>query len=565
MFRHIALAALLGLAAAQAPAPQISIAEPAFTPLDIPLSQLAKTVTGNQPEQIKIAVAGSGGISLSWLTGNATIKPGCVQLPNITAVPSVVRYGTVAANLTRNVTGSQTAYTQLYTPYFGFEQNYSSPVIHFAKLTGLTANQTYFYTVGDGSTANTSPVLNFTTPPARGAYPVRLYAMADLGQTPNSSTTVQHMLTSASAYSSSAPAIVYASVLLTMLPAIMQTYQPKEDSWGRSCMHRAGTALTANMSAFRLVQSLTQRFAFMTTAGNHEVGSGVHALSYIHRWYTPFKESASSSPFFYSFNYGGAHVISLSNYVWPNYQYSSAQYQWLQADLQSVNRTQTPWVVVQFHNPWYSTYAGSFKQVECLRYALEPLLYKYGVDLILNGHVHAYERSYRANDWKIDPCGTISITIGDGGNTEGLSSQFVDTPGQCTTPAATYYFRDLCNTPPAGFGGALFAGGNHSGFCPLSGQQAAISAFREPSYGFGTLDIINATTAQWQWHRNADTQMVVADSVYITRNTTCPNQAPTISNAVAAQPVLNTTVGYTGFASFYQGFAPSYLNNSDAN
>ena len=68
----------------------------------------------------------------------------------------------------------------------------------------------------------------------------------------------------------------------------------------------------------------------------------------------------------------------------------------------------------------------------------------------------------------------------------------------------------------------------------VAGQQAAISAFREPSYGFGTLDvrlpssactlvllvplcclassrlrsmlclqIINATTAQWQWHRNA--------------------------------------------------------------
>ena len=69
MFRIFALAALLGLAAAQAPAPQISISEPAFTPLDIPLSQLAKTVTGNQPEQIKVAVAGSGGISLSWLTG----------------------------------------------------------------------------------------------------------------------------------------------------------------------------------------------------------------------------------------------------------------------------------------------------------------------------------------------------------------------------------------------------------------------------------------------------------------------------------------------------------------
>ena len=71
MYRIFAFAALLGLAAAQAPAPQISISEPAFTPLDIPLSQLAKTVTGNQPEQIKVVLAGSGGISLSWLTGQS--------------------------------------------------------------------------------------------------------------------------------------------------------------------------------------------------------------------------------------------------------------------------------------------------------------------------------------------------------------------------------------------------------------------------------------------------------------------------------------------------------------
>ena len=69
MCRIVILAALLGLAAAQAPAPQISISEPAFTPLDIPLSQLASTVTGNQPEQIKVVLAGTGGISLSWLTG----------------------------------------------------------------------------------------------------------------------------------------------------------------------------------------------------------------------------------------------------------------------------------------------------------------------------------------------------------------------------------------------------------------------------------------------------------------------------------------------------------------
>ena len=52
----------------------------------------------------------------------------------------------------------------------------------------------------------------------------------------------------------------------------------------------------------------------------------------------------------------------------------------------------------------YSTYAGSFKQVECLRYVLEPLLYKYGVDVILNGHVHAYERSYKV---RMSPDGPV--------------------------------------------------------------------------------------------------------------------------------------------------------------
>ena len=33
----------------------------------------------------------------------------------------------------------------------------------------------------------------------------------------------------------------------------------------------------------------------------------MHCRSYIHRWYTPFKEAASSSPFFYSFN-NGEHI-----------------------------------------------------------------------------------------------------------------------------------------------------------------------------------------------------------------------------------------------------------------
>ncbi|MCI53136.1 purple acid phosphatase 18-like, partial [Trifolium medium] len=40
---------------------------------------------------------------------------------------------------------------------------------------------------------------------------------------------------------------------------------------------------------------------------------------------------------------------------------------------------------------------------------------------VLAGHVHAYERSKRVYNGRLDPCGAVHITIGDGGNREGLA------------------------------------------------------------------------------------------------------------------------------------------------
>ena len=39
--------------------------------------------------------------------------------------------------------------------------NYTSPVLHNVRLTGLTPNTQYFYQAGDGT--NFSPVFNFTS------------------------------------------------------------------------------------------------------------------------------------------------------------------------------------------------------------------------------------------------------------------------------------------------------------------------------------------------------------------------------------------------------------------
>ena len=58
----------------------------------------------------------------------------------------------------------------------------------------------------------------------------------------------------------------------------------------------------------------------------------------------------------------------------------------LAADLASIDRKATPWVVVIEHHPWYQTYkGGDYRSNECMRQNFEPLYYEYGVDVMFNG------------------------------------------------------------------------------------------------------------------------------------------------------------------------------------
>lgn len=70
-------------------------------------------------------------------------------------------------------------------------------------------------------------------------------------------------------------------------------------------------------------------------------------------------------------------------------------------------------------------------------------------------------------------------------------------------------------------------------FCLKS--QPEWSAFREASFGHGTLDFINGTHTLWQWHRNQDGEPVASDTAYIVRRTErCRNKravAPLVSTA----------------------------------
>lgn len=162
--------------------------------------------------------------------------------------------------------------------------------------------------------------------------------------------------------------------------------------------------------------------------GNHEIEEQAQNrtfASYTSRFAFPSKESGSSSPFYYSFNAGGIHFIVLGGYVaynksggrekkkkplqllqhkaekhccqylivvWLSLYFcdffaTDDQYKWLRKDLAKVNREVTPWLVATWHPPWYTTYRAHYREAECMKVAMEDLLYQYGVDIVFNGHV----------------------------------------------------------------------------------------------------------------------------------------------------------------------------------
>jgi 3',5'-cyclic AMP phosphodiesterase CpdA len=64
------------------------------------------------------------------------------------------------------------------------------------------------------------------------------------------------------------------------------------------------------------------------------------------------------------------------------------QLAWIEKELEASNED---WKICFFHHPLYSSARTHGSELK-LRAALEPLLIKYGVSLVLNGHDHVYER-----------------------------------------------------------------------------------------------------------------------------------------------------------------------------
>jgi phosphodiesterase/alkaline phosphatase D-like protein len=116
---------------------------------------------------------------------------------------------------------------------------------------------------------------------------------------------------------------------------------------------------------------------FYATIGNHDDPN--------ERLYKPFNMGGAR---YYSFKKENTTFFALdSNYM------DSSQLDWLDHQLQI---TSTAWKVCFFHHPLYSDARYHGPDLD-LRAVLSPIFQKYGVNLVLSGHDHVYERFKPAN------------------------------------------------------------------------------------------------------------------------------------------------------------------------
>eukprot|EP00877_Chromochloris_zofingiensis_P005008 jgi/Chrzof1/14508/Cz09g05130.t1 len=115
---------------------------------------------------------------------------------------------------------------------------------------------------------------------------------------------------------------------------------------------------------------------------------------------------------------------------------------------------------------------------------------------------------------QLNDCGPVHITIGDAGNAEGTYKDFIDSVASSTSYCLNPEARSFPSYQPQ----RCFSYQNGE-YCFT--KQPEWSAYREPSFGHGTLDVLNATHAQWSWYKNQWPEGSVADTVTIIRNTNC--------------------------------------------
>ncbi|MGI8768012.1 MAG: purple acid phosphatase family protein, partial [Propionibacteriaceae bacterium] len=201
---------------------------------------------------------------------------------------------------------------------------------------------------------------------------------------------------------------------------------------------------------------------WMPSPGNHENELGNGPIGYqAYQTYFSLPQAAGQTDvtdgLWYAFTVGSVRFLSLANddvcYQDGGNSYvrgysDGAQKAWLERELRRTRKDNTiDWIVVCMHQVAMST-ANNFNGADLgVRQEWLPLFDKYGVDLVVMGHEHHYERTLpvrgHADNQTLTPIpratntdvintelGTVHMIIG-GGGTSAPSNQLLFDPPQC--------------------------------------------------------------------------------------------------------------------------------------
>jgi len=161
----------------------------------------------------------------------------------------------------------------------------------------------------------------------------------------------------------------------------------------------SGTDQQYQEAIFDMYPEMLRKSVVWPTIGNHDTYSDLTMTDfpYLHIFTLPTQGEAggvaSGTKRYYSFDYGNIHFVCLDS-MSSDRSVGSPMLQWLEQDL---NANTNDWLVAFWHHPPYSKgshdsdYEGELVE---MRQNVVPMLENHGVDLVLSGHSHAYERSY---------------------------------------------------------------------------------------------------------------------------------------------------------------------------
>jgi hypothetical protein len=161
-----------------------------------------------------------------------------------------------------------------------------------------------------------------------------------------------------------------------------------------------GTDSEYQAAVFNMYPTMLRQSVLWPALGNHDtaqVSNPPASLPYFAMFTLPTAAQAggiaSGTERYYSFDYANIHFICLDSMT-SDRSANGPMATWLRADLASTTRQ---WTIAFWHHPPYSK--GSHDSdtdpiLAAMRQNFLPILEDAGVDLVLAGHSHSYERSY---------------------------------------------------------------------------------------------------------------------------------------------------------------------------